>query len=232
MRAVEVEVDHAVALAEVGLEDLACLHAPLEGQLGCLALHVGEPHRDLEREPALVAIEMHVGVGQPGFRGVRGVDRRRVRQCIGRHRNRLARRRDPPFDVRLRDPPLRHQPVGRRALVQHAGRLAVHVPVVLLGDHAQLGEIQMGVHRLQRIVGPLDELVALCQRLVALRQLQRPAEPAVAVLRQHAEHVRPLQHLATGLHADDRVDETDHAVPLVVGTDQDRAALHGDREHR
>jgi len=62
-----------------------------------------------------------------------------------------------------------------------------------------------------------------------VRQLGRAAEAAVAVLGQHAEHVRPLQHLP-GLHADNRVDEPDHAVGLVVGADQDGAALHRDRE--
>ena len=83
-----------------------------------------------------------------------------------------------PLDVRAADPPLGDQPVGRGAAVQHAGGLAVNVAVVLLGDDAELGEVEVGVERLQRIEGPLDQVVALRQRPLALRQLQAAPQAA------------------------------------------------------
>ena len=144
------------------------------------------------------------------LRRARDVDRDGAGE-IGGAQGQGGGRRHAPLDVRLADPPLRHQPVGGRALVQHARRLAVDVAVVLLGDDPELAEVEVRVQRLQRVERPLDQVVALGQRPLPLRQLQRPAQAAVAVFGQHAEHVRPLQHLP-GLHADDRVDEADHAV--------------------
>ena len=57
-------------------------------------------------------------------------------------------------------------------LMQHARRLAVKVRRVLLDDPAELGEVEVRVHRLQRVERPLDQVVALRERPLALRELE------------------------------------------------------------
>ena len=69
--------------------------------------------------------------------------------------------------------PLGDEAVGRRPAVQRAARLAVDVLFVLLDDDAELGEVQVGVSGLERIVGPLDEVDPHVERGLPLRQLQR-----------------------------------------------------------
>jgi hypothetical protein len=100
------------------------------------------------------------------------------------------------------------------------------------GDDAELGEVEVGVHRLQRIVGPLDQVEAHRHRSIALHQLQRPAQTGAAIAVDDPRHVRPLRRLAV-LDAGQRVDEADHAL-AVECADQDAAAVHrhGEDRHR
>ena len=114
--------------------------------------------------------------------------------------------------------------------MQRARRLAVDVLLVLLDDDAQLGEIEMGVQRLHRIEGPLDEIETHRQRAIALHQLQTVADAVSSVVLNDAEHVRPLRRPPFS-DAGQRVHKADH--PLAVErADQDAAAFDADRENR
>src|SRR5262249_31865619 len=96
--------------------------------------------------------------------------------------------------------------------------------------HAQSCEVQMRVWSLQRIEGPLDQVQALRQRALTLRQLQLMAQAAAAVLLVDAEHVRPLHHAAV-LQARDRKDEAPERAALERAY-QNSPALDDDREDR
>ena len=102
-------------------------------------------------------------------------------------------------------------------------RRPVDVLGVLFRDDAELGKVEVGVHRLQRIVSPLDQVEPHREGPVALQQLQRLPEAGAAMLGDHAGHVRPLGGLAV-LDARERVDEPDHPV-AVEGANQDAAAV-------
>lgn len=141
---------------------------------------------------------------------VRGV-RDGHRGCLGRVGV------DPSQDVRRRDVPGGDEPIRGRALMQRAAGHAVDVLQIILGDDPEAREVEVRVRGLQRIVGPLDQVEALRQRAIALRELQAIADARSPVLRIDAEHVRPL-HRASVLQSRQRVDERREA-PLVERAD-------------
>ncbi len=129
------------------------------------------------------------------------------------------------------DAPRGDEAVGRRPAVQRAARLTVDVLFVLLDDDAELGEVEVGVGGLERVVGPLDEVQPHGERGLALGQLQARPEAGGAHLRRHAQHVRPLRRPAV-LDRRHRVHEPAHPPAIVEGAQQDAAALDRDDEHR
>src|SRR4029453_17658968 len=86
-----------------------------------------------------------------------------------RHRRGLLH---PSHDVRFANPPVSDDPVRRRAPMERARRLAVEVLRVFLDAGAELEESELGVHRLHRVEGPLDEIVAPIERTLPLLELQ------------------------------------------------------------
>ena len=114
--------------------------------------------------------------------------------------------------------------------MQRAARQAIDVLFVFLDEHAELGEIQVGVQGQQRIVCPFDEVDAEPQRPFSLNELQLPAEPRAAVRRQHAQHVGPVGQRSP-VDGGNRIDESDHCLS-VERTDQNGAAVCRHRQHR
>src|SRR5271167_3784321 len=101
----------------------------------------------------------------------------------------LAGRKQCPNPLR-RQPPLRDQAVGRKKSLQWRRGYAVLIDVVATRDSAEAFEIEIGVLDLQRIEGPLQQLVTLCDSVFALEQLNAPAEAPVSVPSFDRQHVR------------------------------------------
>src|SRR5258708_19421000 len=82
----------------------------------------------------------------------------------------------------------------------------------------------MRVERLERIVGPLDDVDAHPERARALCQLQPQAQAGVAGVARNPEHVRPLNEPAV-LQRQDRVDKPFHRPTLAEGPGKNPAPL-------
>jgi hypothetical protein len=68
---------------------------------------------------------------------------------------------------------------------------AIDVYLVRVGDHAELGEVEMGIERLQGIESPGYAIGdAVRQDQIALGRLQPKAQIMTAVIRIHREHMR------------------------------------------
>src|SRR5208282_4787874 len=93
-------------------------------------------------------------------------------------------------------PPLCYQPVGGQPSLQGRRRDSVLVRVVAPRDRSQLLDIQMRVLDLQGIEGPLHQLKATSQRILALVKLQAAPEPPVAIALAHGQHLRVQVELA------------------------------------
>jgi hypothetical protein len=115
--------------------------------------------------------------------------------------------------------------------VENAARIPVDVLLVLLDNHAQPGEVQVGVRRLERIVGPLDQIDPHRQGVLALRQLQTETQSAIPRVEGDAEHVRPLREPPV-LDARYRVDESLQRAARIQSPKQYSAPLDRDDEDR
>ena len=74
--------------------------------------------------------------------------------------------------------------------MQGAGRsFAIKVHYVTLGDDSELGEVQMSVQTLKRVVSPRDLVKTLLQHTLALSELQIKAGLKVSVRGPDREHV-------------------------------------------
>ena len=94
--------------------------------------------------------------------------------------------------------PRRDEAIGRRAAMQVARRIAVHVLGVLVRARTEFHEIEVRVEALQRVVGPLDPRVAARRHTARLFQLQSRAQPGTAQRLVDAGHVRPVQPAGRG----------------------------------
>ena len=161
-----------------------------------------------------------------------GLACRRGRGDFVRSQRDESRRIQPSLDVRLANPPLSHESIGRISAVQRARGLAVDVLRVLVADDAELREVEMRVHRLERIVRPLDQIEPHREGAVALPHLQRAPHPCAAIAVDHARHVRPLRRLSP-FDRGQRIDEADQAIG-VERADENAAAVHrhGQDRHR
>src|ERR1700676_372360 len=75
------------------------------------------------------------------------------RHSIGCFHSRILPRQPIPYPSRIQYPP-HPQPV-RSVTMQHAGSFrAVEIDLVGIGNHAEVGKIEVGVSALKRIVGP------------------------------------------------------------------------------
>ncbi len=88
--------------------------------------------------------------------------------------------------------------------------------MVLARGDAEPAEVQIRVLRLQRIEGPVHDVDAEPEQLVALESLEPRADAAVAELGADGEHVRPVDEPA-GLDPGQSEDEADHAAIGVEG---------------
>ena len=160
----------------------------------------------------------------------RGIHHGRRRNRRVPHR-RLCRLEQPALDVGLPDVPLRDEPVRWRATMERTAGLAVNVFFVFRSHDAELGKIEVGVERLQRIERPFDELQAHLHRHLTLRQLQPGAKTGTSHVGSHPEHVRPLRGSAL-LDRGHRIHEPLHYIVRVERSEQDPAALDRDDQHR
>ena len=126
--------------------------------------HLREPGRDLDADAPRVERRSTAAGSQPLAGRLRAI--RRFHRQHRRHRRGAAQ---PLLDSRVTDAPLGHEAIRRIAPVQRARRFAVHVDLVLLGDDAELGEVEVRVHRLHRVVGPLDQVEPHRERALALQ---------------------------------------------------------------
>lgn len=105
--------------------------------------------------------------------------------------------------------PLDEQAIGGQAGVERAGAKAVQIGEVSAGDRSQAHQIEVGIARLQRIEGPLDDAHPLSESGVALRELEAEADTAVLVSGQNADAMRvhPIaaRHIEGQRHADQGV---------------------------
>ncbi len=90
-------------------------------------------------------------------------------------------------------------------------------------------EIQPGIARLQRVEGPGDEVEALGQDVVALRQLEAVADAVVAVVWVDAGHVRAVLEPAVGRQAQEAKDEAGQPVAVERAEEQPAVARWGDQ---
>ncbi len=159
----------------------------------CCCISV-KPVGNLDPEPRLVQRQIDAGALAPLAVHHGAVHDRRVRDFVRPERagrGALSSRRTTCGAAIFQ---LRHHAIGRRARAARSSIRRRSCGVFL--DHAaQLGEVEVRVHRLHRIERPLDQVVALRQRALALRQLE-PVAQAAAILGQHAGHVRPQHRLA------------------------------------
>jgi hypothetical protein len=87
-------------------------------------------------------------------------------------------------------PPFRIQPIGREASLQRGGGRAIEVGLVAPYYDAETADVQVGVPDFQGIEGPLHEIEATGDGVVALGELETTADAEVAILRKDGEHVR------------------------------------------
>ena len=227
----EEEIDDAEPAREIGLKDSSGSHPPREREIGPSALHVAEVRRDFHQQAAgVVCIKRSVARLQP-FAG----HRRRIHQNCGHHRAVPHQWRRPPREAPLHmwrgQSPFRDEPVGGRPLVQRARRCAVNVLLVFFNHDAEPCEVQMGVERLQGIVGPLDEVDSHAQGALALREFELQSQAGGSRVGTHAQHVRPLRHSAI-LQCGERIDEALHFVRNIEPAKENPTALDRDDQNR
>src|SRR5690242_103061 len=97
--------------------------------------------------------------------------------------------------------------------MQRAGRDAIKIRNVLPANRPEPVQIKMRVAKLQRVEGPLNQPDSPAQRFVALKKLQHPPNALVAVVAQHARHVR-MQVRCAIPQTDHRERVADHAVVI------------------
>src|SRR3954470_24949684 len=85
--------------------------------------------------------------------------------------------------------PADHGPVAPVSAVERVVHLAVEVARESVGGGTELLEVEVGVPREQRIVGPPHDGDARVERLRPLRELQRVADALRPSARTHREHV-------------------------------------------
>src|ERR1700728_4226445 len=107
--------------------------------------------------------------------------------ATGAHRSAAAREHS-LHAVRI-EPPLGDEPVGRQPGMQRTIGEAVAIRKEAANDHAEAREIEVAVLQVERVEGPLDQVDAASQRLVALEKFQAPAHAAIAELRQDSSDV-------------------------------------------
>src|SRR5262249_48116604 len=108
------------------------------------------------------------------------------------------------------DPPFRRAAIRRQAAVQEAGSGSVLVGNVAPHNSAEFLDVEVGVLDFERIEGPLDEVDVPVESFVSLRELELASYSAIAVLRQHAQHVAVQIALRTGLQTRDGEAKADH----------------------
>ena len=124
----ELEIDGAIAAREVGLEDLARVHTATRvrgpARRCCISVNAGRNlHPDAPRVDVEIAATMRPSHRSAGVVGSTAAPRRRPR--AHRQRSRGARCAAPTCGVAIFH--CNDEPVGRRAAVQRAGRLAVEL---------------------------------------------------------------------------------------------------------
>src|SRR5258706_2787809 len=82
----------------------------------------------------------------------------------------------------------------------------------------------MRIERLQRVVGPLNQIDAHAHRLLALREFEAKAQAARSRIRCYAKHVRPLNGPSI-LHSGNRIDEPLHLTRFIERAEENAAAL-------
>ena len=87
-------------------------------------------------------------------------------------------------------PPLCVKPIRRQTSLQRGGGWTVKIRLVAPNDYPETSDIQMGVTDLQWVEGPLHQMKAANDRVVALREFEAAAYAQVAVLREYGKHVR------------------------------------------
>jgi hypothetical protein len=92
-----------------------------------------------------------------------------------------------------------------------------------VADHPELVEVELGVARLQRIEGPGDQIQALGQHMLSLRQLELIADAVVAIVGMDAGHVRAVLELAGRGEPQEAKDKAGQ--PLAVERAQQQPAM-------
>ena len=191
--------------AEAGLEEMHQRHADLPqsdafdfhrtmapaGSSPCLRRSLEPDHRQAAAKAAVNCSPMRL-LDLPRALGFLAADVGRchsARRCAPPRCAARARACEHALHALASDPPLGDAAVRGQAAVQMAGGGAVLVEHVAPHDGAQPLHVEVRVLDFERIEGPLHQLDAARQRVLALRQLQAPPDAEVAVLRQHAQHV-------------------------------------------
>ncbi len=142
---------------------------------------------------------------------------------------RAVARRQPPLDVRLADPPLGDQPIGRRATVQRPGasRRTTSTPIASRRRTPSTCRLRCAFGACSGSNVHSMRSTPLRQRALALRDLQSLTEAVAARFRADAQHVRPVRRraVAPGRHRPDEPDEPPFRRLAGPGADQNAAAL-------
>src|SRR5688500_9832610 len=100
--------------------------------------------------------------------------------------------------------PFRDAPVRREPTVQVAGGGSVLIQNIAAYNGPKLLDIEISVLQLDRIEGPLDEVDAARECVLALRNLEQASHAVVAILAQHAHHVAVQVRLFAAFEAGNR----------------------------
>src|SRR5581483_5199754 len=88
------------------------------------------------------------------------------------------------------EPPLGYQAIGGQAALQGRRGDSVLIDVVAASDGAEFLDIEVRVLDFQGVEGPLHQFEAASDGIFALKQLQTAAQPGIAMVFSHRQHVR------------------------------------------
>ena len=115
--------------------------------------------------------------------------------------------------------------------MERAFALAIDVDAVLPDEPREPVHVQVRVHRLERVEGPVDELDSLLDHPLPLSPLELLAQPRPAVLRKDAEHMGVMEH-APPVPSGEPADEPHHPLALEGADEDSPVVVHGDEVER